>query len=87
MHYMRFVLIAVDQLFNALLGGYADETFSSRIYRGAVLAQKPKLRWRIARHIVNRLFFWQVDHCRGAYQMELSRSHLPGLFSDDKNRF
>lgn len=57
MHYMRFVLIAVDQLFNALLGGYADETFSSRIYRGAVLAQKPKLRWRIARHIVNRLFF------------------------------
>ena len=29
-------LIAIDQLFNTLTGGAADETLSSRAYRGAV---------------------------------------------------
>lgn len=36
------VLIAVDQLFNALTGGAADETLSSRTYRGAILSKEPK---------------------------------------------
>lgn len=44
--YLYHNLIAIDQLFNALTGGAADETFSSRCYRGAVLAEKPKKRWR-----------------------------------------
>ena len=83
MQYIRFVLIAIDQLANAVLGGYADETLSSRIYRGAVLANVPKRRWLIARRLVNGLFFWQSDHCRGAYEMERHRRHLPDAFSDD----
>ena len=33
------VLVAIDQLFNALIGGAADETLSSRTYRGAMLAK------------------------------------------------
>lgn len=80
MQYLRFVLIAIDQLANALLGGYADETLSSRIHRGAVLAAKPKRRWLVARRVVNGLFFWQPDHCRGAYEMEVMRRHLPDDF-------
>ncbi|MFV2028886.1 hypothetical protein [Neisseria sp. S1] len=75
--YIRFVLIAADQLANALLGGYADETLSSRIHRGAVLAAKPRRRWLIARRVVNGLFWWQADHCAGAYKMERHRGHLP----------
>ena len=39
------VVIALDQLFNALTGGAADETLSSRTYRGAILAKPPKKRW------------------------------------------
>ena len=39
MQYIRFVLIAIDQLANAVLGGYADETLSSRIYRGGGVGQ------------------------------------------------
>ena len=77
MQYARFVLIAADQFLNTLLGGFADETLSSRIHRGAVLSAQPKRRWRIARIAVNSLFFWQADHCAGAYQMELRRGHLP----------
>lgn len=77
MQYIRFILIAADQFLNALFGGYADETLSSRIHRGAVLSAQPKCRWRIARRVVNGLFFWQPDHCAGAYQMELLRGHLP----------
>ena len=34
------VVVAIDQLFNALIGGAADETLSSRTYRGAMLAPK-----------------------------------------------
>lgn len=40
--YGYHVVIAIDQLFNALTGGAADETLSSRTYRGAMLADKPK---------------------------------------------
>ncbi|MFV2030717.1 hypothetical protein [Neisseria sp. S1] len=80
MQYLRAVLIAIDQLANALLGGWADETLSSRIHRGAVLAEQPKRRWLIARRVVNGLFFWQADHCAGAYQMERQRNHLPEIF-------
>lgn len=77
MQYLRFVLIAIDQLANALLGGYADETLSSRIHRGAVLATKPRRRWLIARRVVNGLFWWQTDHCYGAYRSELRRYQMP----------
>lgn len=35
-------IIAIDQLLNALTGGAADETLSSRTYRGAILDEKPK---------------------------------------------
>lgn len=40
--YGYHVVIALDQLFNTLTGGAADETLSSRTYRGAILADKPK---------------------------------------------
>lgn len=58
-YWFYHVLIAVDQLLNAVCGGAADETFSSRCYRGAVLAKKPKKRWRVIHKIVETLFFWE----------------------------
>ena len=39
--YAYQLLIAADQLINALLGGYPDETLSSRIYRNACLKTPP----------------------------------------------
>jgi hypothetical protein len=66
--YITQVLIAVDQLGNALLAGWADETLSSRSYR-----QNKKMRWRIMEKVINTIFFFQPDHCRQAYEAEINR--------------
>ena len=79
--YLYHCLIALDQLLNATLGGYADETLSSRTYRRAVLNAKPKRRWRLAHRLIDGLFFWQADHCKKSYEMEVLRRHLPVDFS------
>ncbi len=60
--YGYHVLIAIDQLFNALIGGAADETLSSRTYRGAVLAKYPRKRWRIWYRVINAVFFRDYYH-------------------------
>ena len=75
------VLIAIDQLVNALLFGAADETISSRCYRRAVLAKQPKLKWRIAYKCVNALFF-DVAHCKTAYESEVKRRQYPAEFRE-----
>lgn len=74
------VLIAIDQLFNALTGGAADETFSSRCYRGAILAKQPKRRWRFWFWLVNGLFI-DPKHCQTAYESEVSRKQYPHEFT------
>jgi predicted alpha-1,6-mannanase (GH76 family) len=65
--YVRHVLIALDQLFNALVGGWPDETLSAYAWR--------KQDWRYK--AINALFFWQMNHCRAAYEAERLRHHLP----------
>jgi hypothetical protein len=70
-NYLKNVLIAFDQLCNALVFGSPDETLSARSYR---------LRdngWWIVYKTVNGIFFWQDDHCKGSYMSELTRKHLP----------
>ncbi|WP_458119024.1 hypothetical protein OF381_13850 [Mannheimia haemolytica] len=79
--YLYHNLIAIDQLFNALTGGAADETFSSRCYRGAMLAEKPKKRWRFWYAFVNGLFF-DKKHCYAAYKAEVHRKQYPPSFRE-----
>ncbi|MFD0966253.1 DNA helicase UvrD [Seminibacterium arietis] len=79
-HYFFNILIALDQLANAITGGGADETFSSRCYRGAILAKKPKKRWRCWLKIVNGLFF-DKNHCKTAYESEVHRRQYPTDFT------
>jgi hypothetical protein len=61
------VLIALDQLANAICGGWADETLSSRAYRESPRAEK----------FINTLFFWDKDHCYESYVSEQLRTQLP----------
>lgn len=77
--YGYHVVIAIDQLFNALTGGAADETLSSRTYRGAILAENPKKRWRVLYRVINGLFR-DPSHCETAYHSELSRKQYPDNF-------
>ena len=64
--YIQQVLIAFDQMLNALAGGWADETFSARCHR-----RRGDWLWNFYRKIVNGIFFWQDDHCKQAYINEI----------------
>jgi hypothetical protein len=69
------VLVAVDQLANAILGGYSDETMSARCWR--LREQQPYARLRL---VIDWLFFWQPNHCESAYKSERLRSQLPAEY-------
>lgn len=72
MTYWKNVLIAVDQLFNAVIGGYCDETMSSRAWRWE---QDGVRSW--PRRVIDRLFFWEPNHCRASFQSEREGRQLP----------
>lgn len=75
------VLIALDQLANALLRGASDETLSSRTYRGAALAKQPKKKWKVMYRIIEGIFFWEKGkHCKAAYESEVKRRQYPSNF-------
>lgn len=74
--YILQVLIAIDQLLNAILGGWADETLSARFYRlkrdgkpGAFMAD-----------VTDALFFLQENHCALAYAEEKRRLQYPAEY-------
>lgn len=70
------ILVALDQLINTLIGGYADETLSSRAYRRR-LRGKGGCAW-----VIDHIFFWQDEHCKTAYESELERAQLPVEFRE-----
>lgn len=73
--YILTVLLAVDQVFNALLGGTADESLSARAWRG----RNSKTRWAVSRAVIDAIFrcFGQRNHCRDAFESEQLRRQLP----------
>ncbi|KOQ98344.1 uvrD/REP helicase [Haemophilus sp. C1] len=77
--YGYHVVIAIDQLFNALTGGAADETLSSRTYR-ACLKPQPKKRWRVLYRFINGIFF-DSNHCKTAYESEVSGKQHDARFN------
>jgi hypothetical protein len=66
------ILIALDQLCNAVFGGWPDETLSSRAWRWEV---KGKRSW--PRKVIDALFFWDKDHCRESFESERQGRWLP----------
>ena len=74
--YVMKVLIAFDQLANAVRGGHPDETLSAAAHRLHVGGRSG---WR---NLINALFWWQEDHCRDAHLNEMARKHLPKTYAD-----
>lgn len=72
MTYGKAVLIAADQLMNALLAGWPDETLSSRAWRWE---QNGVRSW--PRRFIDRLFIWEQDHCYQSYISEREGRQLP----------
>lgn len=65
------ILIAIDQLANAVFGGWPDETLSSRAYRLAVDGTTWPMR------VIDGLFFWETNHCEQAFDSERTGRQLP----------
>lgn len=63
---------AHDQLLNTLLGGWPDETLSSRCYRWARDGVRT---WPCK--FVDGLFFWQKEHCKSSYESEKEGRQSP----------
>jgi hypothetical protein len=75
-HYLFQLLISVDQTINVVLGGYADETLSSRAYRSW---HKRKLFGRVLKPLIDGIFrlFGDKYHCYKAWQAEVHRKQVP----------
>jgi hypothetical protein len=74
--YVLNLLISLDQLGAALLGGFCDETLSSYAYRMR-LQQKPAGFFADWIDSGAKRLFRQDDHCHGAYLRIRARIDLP----------
>lgn len=75
MKYILNVLIAIDQLVNALIGGYPDETLSASAWLGE---QQGKFFPCIFRPLIDFLFLpIERSHCANAYFSEYNRTQRP----------
>lgn len=60
--YFWNILISIDQLFNTILGGYPDETLSSRMGK--------KQNCTVCRIICRILDLFEKDHCKKAIEKD-----------------
>ena len=67
MGYAKNLAVAIDQLVNALCGGWPDETISSRAFRWS---RDGVRQW--PRRMIDALFFWDRDKATGQRHCELS---------------
>lgn len=78
---LKQLAISLDQLFNTLVYlksdgfGYADETLSARAWR--LRDQSNAYKW------IDRLFFWQHQHCKASYESEINRKQLPNEYRNE----
>lgn len=76
---MKQFLLAIDQALNCLVWakgegfGKADEALSARAWR---LRERAST-WGRFQRLVDQVFFWQLEHCRVAYESEVLRRQLP----------
>lgn len=74
MAYLHNLLVACDQLVNAVMGGWPDETLSSRCWRWHVDGVRHwPCRW------LDRLaaLFGDKEHCKASYESEKLRRQFP----------
>lgn len=61
------VLLFIDRLVNALIGGSFAETLSARAHRSDA-KDHPYWGWTAA--VIDALFFWETDHCKSQWEYE-----------------
>lgn len=77
---MKQFLIAFDQLANTLFYikgdgfGFADETLSARAWRLRYFSNAYK--------VIDKMFFWEDNHCLLSYHSEMKRKQLPDEYRE-----
>ena len=66
--FIKNLLVSIDQFFNVLMLGDPDETISSRAGR-----VWPNSVWR---KFIDRLMFWQTNHCHKAIEKSEGKKDL-----------
>lgn len=74
---MKQFLIAIDQLLNTILGGYADETLSARAWRAE---RDEKIFGKIFRPLIDVVLFFDPMHCYTSYISEKERKQFPNHY-------
>lgn len=75
-HWFKQNFIGIDQLINTFFfGGFADETISARAWREEVFHGHGKWTW--VRGTLDALFFWEINHCKNAWDSEMQRRQMP----------
>ena len=69
------VLVAYDQLVNTYFRGWADESISSRAYRLSLSDPCNNCQW--ARKLIDKIFFFDPNHCEESYRSEKDRLQMP----------
>jgi len=63
MNYLYNIFSAWSQMMNVVfLNGNPNESISGRSYRES---------WTVSMAIINTIFFWQSNHCRGAHHKDV----------------
>lgn len=68
--YISRVGIAISVLFNVILGGYSNQSFSARNYAWK-REGKPNLVW-----LIDKIFWFDPDHCMQAWSYWIVRKEL-----------
>lgn len=77
MRYIKNIMIAIDQLCNCIIGGTPDETISAKLWR---MRNKGRF-WKYSQIFVDRLFWFDSDHCEESYNSELYRRQISSEYS------
>ena len=74
-------LVWADRAINVLIGGSFNETLSARAHRMDV---KDQPYWGWTAGAINRVFFWQADHCKAQWEYEQAHPLTGEMFPTDK---
>lgn len=66
MPYTHAVLTQISQTLNVIIGGHPNQSLSSRAY-----ANRDKLFWSDLFIVIETVFFWEKDHCRKAFEVDV----------------
>ena len=73
LNWIKHNAISIDQFANTfLLFGSSDETISARCWR-----LREKRVWGTARYIIDKVLWFDKNHCEESYKSELRAAQLP----------